>query len=69
MKQVYELKEGDVIRFPYGTTYNLILVDVVEIEKYNTWTRIKVKEHNGVRTLWTWLNTNGNVEVIPNDKG
>lgn len=69
MKRVYELKVGDVIRFPFGSHANLIKVEILEIEKYTTWSRIWIKEYGGNVRLWTWLNTDAMVEVFPNDEG
>ena len=75
MKKVYELKEGDIIRYNFGDKGVIITARVVEIEPYTTWTRLKLNHADKVNdkwlnsSFWTWLNTDAVVEVIGNDKG
>ena len=66
MKEVRDLKAGDVVRFDYGID-NRVEGTVMSVEVHPTWTKmtavIRLPEGT-TRKLTTWLYTNALIEVV-----
>lgn len=65
MKEVRDLKAGDVVRFDYGID-NRVEGTVMSVESHPTWTKVTavIRIGESSKRVTTWLYTNALIEVV-----